>query len=363
MPATTPRHRRSRFRAPPPTPIKTGKGNRSAAIDDRVLTDFLEVSLRVPDLTLPRSHFSSPREPSPISDDISFSSLREGDIVAAGRVVAAVRDSGAFRVGSTSMSLQEVRSTIEVATKVFCLSEDMKRDILSKWFRRRDVVEEEFYWYHPVSPEMDRVLSSAFPDPQSYQMFREKMERIASEMEKIAAMVTEVLCSNAKKARISALILNKPPSVLCLTKFNVNQSYLTWDELGDAEQPMSYAICLHAAPHDQEFRLCTRDGSNFCKTPAGSALVTVGKQLQNWSSGEYKSAVAEVLYELSEDPNSFYSMEFFYMTEDTIDKTGTSFRDKTLQQNTIFIKHQVLILAGAIYFFKFLWFWIGSKFS
>jgi menaquinone-dependent protoporphyrinogen IX oxidase len=70
-----------------------------------------------------------------------------------------------------------------------------------------------------------------------------------------------------------------------------------------------------------------------------------------------------VLYELSEDPNSFYSLEFFYTTEDTIEKTGTSFREKALQQNTISIKHQVLILAGAIYFFKFLWFWIGSKFA
>lgn len=106
------------------------------------------------------------------------------------------------------------------------------------------------------------------------------MESIASEMEKISDLVTEVLCRNAKKARGSTLILNKPPSVLCLTKFHVNQSYLTWNELGDAEQPMSYAICLHVPPQDQEFRLCSRDGSNFYKIPAGSALVTVGKQLQ-----------------------------------------------------------------------------------
>jgi hypothetical protein len=106
------------------------------------------------------------------------------------------------------------------------------------------------------------------------------MESIASEMEKISELVTEVLCSNAKKGRGSALILTKPPSVLCLTKFHVNQSYLTWNELGDAEQPTPYAICLHASPQDQEFRICSRDGSNFLKTPAGSALVSVGKQLQ-----------------------------------------------------------------------------------
>jgi hypothetical protein len=172
MTATTPRHRRSRFRAPPPTPIRTGKGNRSTAIDDRVLADFLETSLKVPDLTLPRSHFSSPRARSPISDKISFSSLREGDIVAAGRVVAAVRESGAFRVGSRSMSMLEVKSTIEVAKNVFDVPEEMKRENLAKWFRRRDVVEEEFYWYHPASPEMDRILLSVFPDHESYDFFR-----------------------------------------------------------------------------------------------------------------------------------------------------------------------------------------------
>lgn len=92
--------------------------------------------------------------------------------MAAGRIVAAVRQSGAFRVGSRSLSMLEVGSTIEVAKKVFDVSEEMKRDSLAKWFRRRDVVEEEFYWYHPVSSEMDRVLLSAFPDQKSYHMFR-----------------------------------------------------------------------------------------------------------------------------------------------------------------------------------------------
>jgi hypothetical protein len=71
-----------------------------------------------------------------------------------------------------------------------------------------------------------------------------------------------------------------------------------------------------------------------------------------------------VLYELSEDPNPFYSFEFFYMIEDTNDKTGDlSFRGKVLEQNAISIKHQVLILAGVVYFIKFLWFLICSKFS
>jgi hypothetical protein len=62
-----------------------------------------------------------------ISDEISFSSLREGDIVAAGRVVAAVRESDEFRVESRSMSMLKVRSTIEVAKNAFDVSEEIKR--------------------------------------------------------------------------------------------------------------------------------------------------------------------------------------------------------------------------------------------
>jgi hypothetical protein len=62
-----------------------------------------------------------------ISDEISFSSLREGDIVAAGRVVAVVRESDEFRVESRSMSMLKVRSTIEVAKNAFDVSEEIKR--------------------------------------------------------------------------------------------------------------------------------------------------------------------------------------------------------------------------------------------
>ncbi|CAL9755581.1 unnamed protein product [Musa acuminata subsp. burmannicoides] len=51
--------RSHRFRAPPPTPIATGKGLRSAAVDDQVLSEYLDGSLRVPDLTLPGSYYPS----------------------------------------------------------------------------------------------------------------------------------------------------------------------------------------------------------------------------------------------------------------------------------------------------------------
>lgn len=39
--------------APPPSPVPTGKGLRSSAINDEILSDFLNTSLRIPNLKLP----------------------------------------------------------------------------------------------------------------------------------------------------------------------------------------------------------------------------------------------------------------------------------------------------------------------
>ncbi|KAK9290542.1 hypothetical protein L1049_008712 [Liquidambar formosana] len=44
---------------PPPSPIPTGKGLRSAAVDDEILSEYLQKSLQIPDLTLPKSSFSA----------------------------------------------------------------------------------------------------------------------------------------------------------------------------------------------------------------------------------------------------------------------------------------------------------------
>jgi hypothetical protein len=46
---------------PVPTPIRTARGARTVAADERVLVEFLEASLRVLDLSLPRGSASASR--------------------------------------------------------------------------------------------------------------------------------------------------------------------------------------------------------------------------------------------------------------------------------------------------------------
>ncbi|KAJ3669074.1 hypothetical protein LUZ60_011024 [Juncus effusus] len=359
MMASAFRQRRSRVRAPPPTPIRTGKGNRSAAVDDKVLAEFLDKSMKVPDLNLPRTHFPSPHLPSPIADEINVCSLDEGDIVAESRVVKAVRETGAFRISASSLSVDEVKQAIEAAKMAFSISDQTKEKTLSNLFRRRDVVEEEFYWTSPLNPQTSLSLQSSFLSPQSYQSFKLALDSISSKLDKLSRSISTSLQSNAKSP--TAQMTKTPLSLLCITQFSVNQSSLTWDQLGDADQPSNYSLCLHVAPQNQDFRIRCPDGSNFIEIPCGSALVTAGKQLQDWSKGEYKSAIGEVLYELSEDPNPFYSLEFFYDVQEEI--TGADTGLIKLDNNTVSIKQQVLILAFIFTFCNSVSFWLGSIFA
>jgi len=177
MTATSRAPRRPRFRArgppPAPTPIRTARGARSAAADERVLAEFLEASLRVPDLALPppRKRFSfspAPAPPPPAPREVSSQALASGDAGAA--LLAA--ESGAFSVAG-AVDAREVREAVEASGAVFAAADEVKREQLGRWFRRRGPVAgvEEFCWFRPVSADEDRELGAALPG-YTYRVFR-----------------------------------------------------------------------------------------------------------------------------------------------------------------------------------------------
>nr|CAB3474653.1 unnamed protein product [Digitaria exilis] len=45
-------------------------------------------------------------------------------------------------------------------------------------------------------------------------------------------------------------------------------------------------------------------------------LVTIGKQIQEWSNGQFKTAVGEVLFEMTDEPDPFISLELVYSPDD-----------------------------------------------
>ncbi|KAF0923666.1 hypothetical protein E2562_006646 [Oryza meyeriana var. granulata] len=272
-----PRRPRVRARALPPTPIRTARGERSAAADELVFSEFLEASLRVPDLTLPRNKRSF-RYPAPLPNpDVLARALLSGEPDAVRTAAGAAAESGAFRLGG-AVEADEVRAAVEAAEPVFRAPEEVKRE-LGRWFRRRDrVAGEEFYWFRPASSDADRVLDAALPGS-TYQVFREKMEIIASKMEDLAQCVMRVLSDNSKNPKDSALP-TEADSILCLTLYNCNKLKTHWNEFGSTDPANSYALSIHLSGRDQEICLRNQSGSTFFSLPAGSMLVTIGKQIQ-----------------------------------------------------------------------------------
>lgn len=159
------RGRGQRSRALPPSPIATGKGLRSAAINDALLTEYLDESLRVPQLTLPESFplKSSLRVP----PAIYFHSLVDGDNYAARQVLMAAKEDGVLHVsGGGEMLAGEARAVIEVGRGVFATpaAERTKGELGQEWFGQQNGIGEEFYWHRFRSPETERLLQLTWPD-------------------------------------------------------------------------------------------------------------------------------------------------------------------------------------------------------
>ncbi|XP_025817706.1 uncharacterized protein LOC112894271 isoform X2 [Panicum hallii] len=283
-----PRRPRIRARGPPPapTPIRTARGARSAAADELVLAEFLEASLRVPDLALPppRKRFSfppAPAPPPPTPREVSSQALASGDACDAAlrAAISAAAESGAFAVAG-AIDAREVRGAVEAARAVFAAPDEAKREQLARWFRRRDPVAggEEFCWFRPVSPNEDRALGAALPGS-TYRMFREKMDTVASKMENVAKNSIRVLSDSVKAPKDSALS-RESPSILCLTLHNANKSKTSWNEFGSTDPPNSHALSIQLSGGDRQICLRNQGGSTVFSLPAGSMLVTIGKQVQ-----------------------------------------------------------------------------------
>lgn len=150
-------------RAPPPTPIVTGKGQRSAAFDDVVLSEYLETNLKVPELNLPDCYFPE-RSPPPIPAEIQFDSLVSDDNTAVQRMIEAAMAVGAFRIEG-GVTKEEVRAAIEAWSAVLGFWEE-KREALKEFISDRGNGFQSFYWARPMSS----VMEKAWPD--SDQPFR-----------------------------------------------------------------------------------------------------------------------------------------------------------------------------------------------
>lgn len=117
------------FRAPPPSPVAAG--HRSTVANDDVLTEFLEHSLRVPDLVLPDRFF--PRQKTiqnpPILD---FNSLNSAETES---ILASIAQVGCFEILNHGIPPDMFRSVVNAGAGIFKLSPE-KKSIVSRCSER-----------------------------------------------------------------------------------------------------------------------------------------------------------------------------------------------------------------------------------
>ncbi|KAI3474277.1 hypothetical protein Pfo_029065 [Paulownia fortunei] len=213
----------SSMAAPPPTPISTAKGSRSAA--DPILSEYIDKSIQIPELTLPQHvHRFKP-------EVINYESLvsREKDSVR--RLLRSVREFGVFQINDHGI-----------------LTED------------------------------------------------QKMENVARQLEALAEELAKVIARSGRKQFEEPIQLGE--STLSIYRYHrANIIDRISSVIGERSQESGpYALSLHLLLESSEFCLETGWGNLSFDTSQDTIVVTMGKELEEWSLVEFKSAQEKLMF-------------------------------------------------------------------
>ncbi|KAF2301168.1 hypothetical protein GH714_020601 [Hevea brasiliensis] len=243
------------FRAPPPSPIASGR--RSSVANDDVLTEFLEHSLRVPDLVLPDKIF--PRQKIVETPPrIDFQSLHSAD-------------TGIFRVPP-----EKRVGCDKVLEKPYGFEEVHGEE--------ESELSEEFVWCRDEKLKVDMEEIHAA----GYSNFSEKMETLVSDMENVAEKILQVLRENSQKKTtygediMQGLDLVGSVCYLYKHKHDHRANSLGYDVIRMLIRGIDYshALCLHICDGSSEFHVYSKKGWVSFSPDKDAIVVTVGDQTQ-----------------------------------------------------------------------------------
>ncbi|PIA61890.1 hypothetical protein AQUCO_00200110v1 [Aquilegia coerulea] len=350
-------HDQQQFRAPPPSPIAHASAQRSLVNEDEI-SDFLEHSLRVPDLVLPDQIF--PKEVQvknlPELDFQSLVSTQNEETIT--KFLECISGIGCFQLVNHPISSELIQSVSIAAAGIFGLPPD-KKTVVSRSSERIYGFEEfnggeeeeemenseEFVWCR------DEGLKSLMEGItlQGFSNFSKGMETLSTEIQKVAHQVLTTLLEHAPITS-TKLITDVPEmqeihSLVCyLHKHHrytsvsrcdgsLKSDFIRMLIRGSAEY--SHALCIHVFDNSSDFHVYSKKGwVSF--TPSRDALVmTVGNQIQAWSAGLYKNVIGRPIFK-TEDEESI-SMAFLFSPPANSRETHGN------KENTISLRQQLLL--------------------
>ncbi|XP_016492366.2 flavanone 3-dioxygenase 2 [Nicotiana tabacum] len=317
-PETMPENSVIDFRAPPPSPIASGR--RSCVTNDEILTEFLENSLKVPDLRLPDRVFprqKSIRNPSKLNYE-SLASLNNDSI---SKILDSVATIGCFEVVNHGISGDLIKSVLSVGDGIFGISREGKAKLMRlsekpygfEEFHGEEDIEtsEEFVWCRGeqnFNKEMEGVWPIGFSN------FSEKMEKLLDEMEHKGGRILQFLQQNItprklihENGEMQEQLGELPANSICYLhkhkgSIKGDQEYmntLKYDVIRmlirGSEFP--HSLCLHVSNGCSEFHVYSKKGWVSFQPDKDSLIVTIGDLLQTWSGGQYKHVIGRPVFQ------------------------------------------------------------------
>ncbi|XP_009759319.1 gibberellin 3-beta-dioxygenase 4-like [Nicotiana tabacum] len=366
-PETMPENSVIDFRAPPPSPIASGR--RSCVTNDEILTEFLENSLKVPDLRLPDRVFprqKSIRNPSKLNYE-SLESLSNDSI---SKILDSVATIGCFEVVNHGISGDLIKSVFSVADGVFRISSEGKAKLtrssenpygFEEFHGEEDrETSEEFVWCRGdqnFNKEMEGVWPIGFSN------FSVKMGNLLDDMEDKAGRILQFLQQNTPRKLIhengemQEQFGELPANSICY--LHKHKGSIKGDEeymntlkydvirmlIRGSEFP--HSLCLHVSNGCSEFHVYSKKGWVSFQPDKNSLIVTIGDLLQTWSGGQYKHVIGRPVFQgQTED---CISMALLFsppkLTEDS---------NKQEKEKSISIGQQIIIAIAFTLIYHFL---------
>ncbi|KAI3845138.1 hypothetical protein MKX03_019805 [Papaver bracteatum] len=319
-----PQENQTDFRAPPPSPIGNNDTNRkSTFVNENELNEFLERSLQVPDLILPinrvfpREILSTKKPP-----EIDYNSLTSSTQFNS-KVLESISVIGCFQLLNHGIPNDLIESVLNDSVGVFGITKEYK-SILSRNSGKPYGFEEfsaggyeemetseEFAWCR--DSRLNILMEVFWSD--GYLNFRQKLENLSTEIQKIAAKILRVLSESntlicEELAKENTNLTDKDGLVCCMYKHckNMNldtgnarlcENSLKSDVIRMLVKGSDYSHALSVHVFDassSDFNLYSKKGwVSFCPT-RNALVVTVGDQIQAWSVGQYRHVIGRPLF-------------------------------------------------------------------
>ncbi|XP_020228412.1 probable flavonol synthase 4 [Cajanus cajan] len=333
------------FRAPPPSPVASGR--RSTVTNDDVLTEFLEASLRVPDLVLPDKIFPKQRHlhAPPEVDFVALCFHRDRalrDVVS-----DSLAGIGCFQLLNHGIPPQLMEEAAEAAAGVFRVPPARRaaatRSPEKPWGfeeyhageEEKEEGSEEFVWCNDddFKSKMAGIWSTGYPN------FSEKMEKVMSRIEMVAMKMLPVILKNGITDTEFV-----GGNTCCVYKHRRDNSdrwanSLKYDVIRMLIRGTDYShsLCFHVCNASSQFHLYSKKSwLSFCPHQ-GALIVTAGDQTQILSGGQYKQVIGRPIFK--GDKEESISMAFLYSTQNT---NKYNFQT-SMGTRTISLAHQLIL--------------------